>query len=318
MTRRIVLDTDIAGDVDDALCLALALASPELELVAVTCVGVESRRRAQVARKLLALAGRDDVPVFAGCRLPLLAGDGWSGFGHEGEGILEPGEEPAVPREHAANALVRLARAHADLDVVAVGPLTNLATALTLDPDLAGRVRRLTLMGGHIRRVAYGGHEFAPGVDYNLCSDAHASWVVLRAGMPLRLVTADVTLQTWIGEAEVARLEARGTPLTSALARAVRIWTPVQRRIFGRAGCDMRGDNAAFLHDPLALACAYDESFCRFEDLEIEPAIEDGTFRTLERAAPGPATFPMRCATEVDGKRFREHFMDRVLGKSGR
>jgi purine nucleosidase len=312
MTHRIVLDTDIAGDVDDALCLALALASPELELVAVTCVGVESRLRAQVARKLLALAGRDDVPVFAGCRLPLLAGEGWSALGHEGEGILEPGEEPEPAPEHAANALVRLLRAHDDLEVVAIGPLTNLAAALVLDPDLAGRVRRLTVMGGHVRRVAYGGHEFAPGIDYNLCSDPHAAQVVLRAGMAVRLVTADVTLQTWLGDADVTRLAASGTPLAAALARAVRIWTPVQRRIFARAGCDMSGDNAAFLHDPLALACVYDESFCGFEELEIEPAIENGLFRTLERAAPGPATYPMRCATRVDAKRFREHFMERV------
>jgi purine nucleosidase len=312
MTRRIILDTDIAGDVDDALCLALALASPELELVGVSCVGIESRLRAQVARKLLALAGRDDVPVFAGCRLPLLSGEGWAAMGHEGEGILEPGEEPEIAPEHAAAALVRLLRAHADLEVVAVGPLTNLAAALILDPDIAGRVRRLTVMGGHLRRVAYGGHVYAPGIDYNLCSDPHAAQVVLRAGMAVRLVTADVTLQTWICEADVARLEARGTPLASALARAVRIWTPLQNRIFGDAGCDMSGDNVAFLHDPLALACVYDESFCRFEDLEIEPVIEDGVFRTLERPGPGPSTYPMRCATEVDAKRFREHFMRRV------
>ncbi len=313
MTRRIILDTDIAGDVDDALCLALALASPELELVAVTCVGIESRLRAQVARKLLELAGRDRVPVFAGCRLPLLAGEGWgASMGHEGEGILEPGEEPEVAPEHAANALVRLLRAHDDLEVVTIGPLTNLAAALILDPDIAGRVRRLTVMGGHLRRVAYGGHVYAPGIDYNLCSDPHASQVVLRAGMAVRLVTADVTLQAWICEADVARLEARGTPLASALARAVRLWTPLQNRIFGSAGCDMSGDNVAFLHDPLALACVYDESFCRFEELEVEPVIEDGVFRTLERPAPGPTTYPMRCATEVDAKRFREHFMERV------
>jgi purine nucleosidase len=312
MIRRIVLDTDMGSDVDDALCLALALASPELEIVAVTCVGGEARLRAQIARKLLALAGRDDVPVFAGCRLPLLAGDGFNGFGHEGEAILDPGEEPEIAPEHAANALVRLLRENADLEVVAIGPLTNLATALALDPDLAGRVRRLTVMGGHVRRVAYGGHEFAPGVDYNLCSDPHASWVVLRAGMPVRLVTADVTLQTFLADADVARIEASGTPLARTLARAVRVWTPVQRRIFGRAGCDMSGDNAAFLHDPLALACAYDESFCRFEDLEIEPAIEDGVFRTLERPAPTQKSLPMRCATEVDATRFREHFLARV------
>jgi inosine-uridine nucleoside N-ribohydrolase len=318
MTRPIVLDTDMASDVDDALCLALALAAPELDVVAVTCVGREPRRRAEVTRKLLALAGRDDVPVFAGCRAPLLDGDGFNWFGHEGDGILAPDEEFALPAEHAASALARLLSERDDLEVVAIGPLTNLAVALALEPDLAGRVRRLTLMGGHVRRAAYGGHEFAPGVDYNLCADPEASWRVLRAGMPVRLVTAEVTLQTWLGDAEVERLAARGTPLCAALARAVRIWTPVQKRLFSREGCDVRDGNAAFLHDPLALACAYDESFCRFEDLEIEPAIEAGIFRTLERAVPVDGSFPMRCATAVDVKAFREHFMERVLAGPGR
>ena len=74
MPRKIVLDTDIGSDVDDALCLALALASPEIEIVGLTTVGRESTRRARVARKLLDLAGRTEIPVFAGCRVPLLGG----------------------------------------------------------------------------------------------------------------------------------------------------------------------------------------------------------------------------------------------------
>lgn len=312
MKRAIVLDTDFASDVDDALALALALASPELELVAVTTVGQESRLRARVAKKLLLLADRGDVPVYAGCRVPVLGGDGFNGFGHEGVGILEPGEEPPLEREHAVDALLRLFSSRRDLELVTIGPLTNVGVALMKEPDLAGRVRRVTAMGGHIRRVAYGGHEFAPGVDYNLCSDPHAAFVVLRAGMPLRLVTADVTLQTWLAEADVAAFEARDTPFHRALARSIRIWTPVQNRIFGDAGCDMSADNAAFLHDPLALACAFDESHCRFEDLEIEPAFDGPVFRTLERSAATERTRPMRCATAVDARRFRSYYVERV------
>ena len=78
MTRKLVFDTDLGSDVDDALALALGLASPELEIVAITCVGNEAERRARAARKLLGLAGRDDIPVHAGCRVPLLAGRGFN------------------------------------------------------------------------------------------------------------------------------------------------------------------------------------------------------------------------------------------------
>lgn len=312
MAHRIVLDTDMGSDVDDALCLALALASPEIELVAVTCVGREARLRAQVARRLLELAGRGDVPVHAGCRVPLLGGDGFNWFGIEGEGILDALDDVAPSDEHAVDALGRLF-GEPDLELLAVGPLTNLAVALAKDPGLAGRIPRLTVMGGHLRKAEYGGHVFAPGVDYNLCSDPHASLVALRAGLPVRLVTADVTLRVWITADELARLEGRGTPFHAALARAVRAWTPIQKRIFHRAGCDVDDDNVAFLHDPLALACLHDESFCDFADLEVEPVIDGQVFRTLEHAVAKPETFPMRCALEVDARRFREHFIDRVV-----
>jgi purine nucleosidase len=314
MPRRIVLDTDMGSDVDDALCLALALASPELELVAITTIGNEARLRARITAKLLALAGASGIPVHAGCRVPLLGGDAFNWFGHEGESLLEPTEEPEIAQEHAVDALRRLLRAERDLELVLVGPLTNLATALILEPELAARIGGLTVMGGHVREARYGGKVFAPGVDYNLCSDPHASQVVLRAGIPTRLVTADVTLATWITAADVAEIEAVGTPFHRALAAQVRIWTSVQKRIFGSAGCDVDDDNAAFLHDPLTLACVHDESFCRFETLEIEPRIEGSVLRTFEHAVPAPGTRPMRCALEVDAKRFRAHFMERVLG----
>ena len=81
MKRAIVLDTDMGSDVDDALCLALALASPELEIVGITNVGREAHLRARVTRRLLELARRTEIPVFAGCRVPLLAGSGFNWFG---------------------------------------------------------------------------------------------------------------------------------------------------------------------------------------------------------------------------------------------
>jgi len=312
MRRAIVLDTDMASDVDDALCLALALASPELEIVGITSVGRESRLRARVTRRLLELAGRTEIPVFAGCRVPLLAGSGFNWFGHEGEGILEPGSDPPLASEHAVDALLELSRRHPGLEIVAVGPLTNLAVALAKEPDFAARVGRLSVMGGHLREVSYRGRVFPHGVDYNLCADPHASLLVLRSGIPTRLVTADVTLCTWLHEEDVSRIERAGSAFHAALARALRIWTPVQRRLFDQPGA-APADNAAFLHDPLTLACVYDEAFCGFEKLEIEPAIEAGVFRTHERAAPTKASFPMRCATTVDAARFCRHFVERVL-----
>ena len=318
MARKIVLDTDMGSDVDDALCLALALASPELEIVGITTIGNDSRRRAEIASKLLRLAGRDEIPVFAGCRVPLLAGGAFNWFGHEAGHTLEPGEEPPVEDEHGVEALLRLSAEHDELEIVAVGPLTNLAAALVLDPDLAARVARLTIMGGHLRRAEYGGRLLRPGIDYNMCSDPHSSYVVCRAGIPMRLVTADVTLQTWLTPAELSAIEQAGARFHDVLAAEIRAWTPVQKTIFAGAGCSVDDDNVAFLHDPLTLACVYDERFCSFEELEIEPHIDvRGTFHSIERREPCEQSFPMRCATAVDAKAFRAHFTERVLSLAG-
>lgn len=312
--RRIVLDTDMGTDADDALCLALALASPELDLVAVTTVSADTGRRAAIARRLLDLAGRSDVPVHAGLASPRTAGASFLWLGDEGDFLLAKDEPVAgISAEPAVDALVRLLRAEDGLEVVAVGPMTNLAAAIEREPSLAARIARLTVMGGHVRRVAYEGHEFPHGVDYNLCSDGASSKLVLSAGMPIRLVTADVTLATWIRPEDLAAIESVATPFHAAIAAAIRAWTPHMRDIFGGMGAPIAPHNVAFLHDPLALACAYDESFCRFEDLAIDPSLGDGPFRTIERAAASPATRPMRCATTVDAERFRRHFVDRIV-----
>jgi purine nucleosidase len=311
MRHRIILDTDMGTDVDDALCLALAMASPEIELVAVTTVSGDAKLRARIAKRLLELGGHGDVPVHAGEGPPRSAAGAFYCHGREGEGILSPGDAPRVENEPAVDAIVRLLRASHGLEVVAVGPLTNVAAALDADPSLVSRVRRLTVMGGHIREIRHGRSVLAPGVDYNLCSDQEASLRVLRAGIPTRLVTGDVTLQTWLREEDLSVLATLDGALPQALLRAIRIWTPIQQNVFTSLGAPL-SNTAAFLHDPLALACVADESFCRFEDLPIEPTVEGGIFRTLERNVPSPAAPVMRCATGVDAARFRAHFLERI------
>lgn len=303
MPRPILLDTDLGSAAEDALALALALAAHELEIVAITHAGREAATRARITGKLLALAGRPEIPVHAGCRVPLLGGTGFDWFGHEGEGILEPGEYVPVAEEHAVDALLRLSRARGGLEVVAIGPLTNLAVALVKDPDLAGRLSRITLAGGEL-----GGQEGAVG---GLFADPHASLVVLRSGIPATWVTGDAT-RVWLRSEDLRRLEALETPFHAALARAVGIWTPIQRRLLRARGVPLEDTHVAQLGDALAVASTYDGSFFRFEEIEMEPAIEEGVFRALERSETTDRSVPVRCAVEVDAERVRAHFLDRV------
>lgn len=299
--RPVVFDTDIGSDVDDAVALALLLACPEaIDLRAVTTVAADTAGRARLAARLLALAGRRDVPVAAGEREALLRRDRFPVWGHEGRGVPDGDLAPLLD-EPAPQVLVRLAREVPGLEILAVGPMTNVARALALYPELPGRVGGLTIMGGHIRRVALGGKVFAPGIDYNLCSDPEAAVAVLGAGFRTTLVTADVTLQVWLRPGDVEAL-ARSGPLGSALATQVRIWDPVQRSLFTGLGGEMAPDNVSFLHDPLAALSLIDPAPLRFETLRVVTTLAAGVLRTLEVDPASGLGAAMQVATAVDAR----------------
>jgi purine nucleosidase len=309
----VLLDTDLGSDVDDAIALALLLACAELRLVAVTTVAADTPRRAWAAGRLLRLAGREDVDVCAGAREALVRRERFAWREIEDAGY-PPGPEPLLSTEPAPERIVRAARETPGLELVAIGPLTNLAHALALDPELPRRVARLVVMGGHVRCVAIGGRICEPGIDYNLCSDPEASAMVLGAGFRTRLVTADVTLSCWLREADLARLAEAKSVAVRALVPLIRLWTPWQRDIFERQlGGTLAPDNVAFLHDPLTVLSLVDESALRFEALRIVPTIEAGVFRTLEAPPDAGLGAEMEVATAVDGAAAREAMVERLL-----
>jgi purine nucleosidase len=288
----------MGSDVDDALALGVVLASSEaVELVAVTTVGRGGLVRARIAASLLALAGRASIEVCVGETRPILRPrEQFNWFGHEERCIAAAG---VISPDSGAERIARAAREVSALEIILIGPLTNLARALMLDPGLPRRVAGITIMGGHVRQARIGDFVAEPGIDYNLCSDPEASLAVLGAGFRTTLVTADVTLATWLRERDLGELEAAG-PLARELARQVRIWAPVQRQIFTDLGGTVAPDNVAYLHDPLTALSLIDDSSLRFEELRIVTGVENGVLRTRE-AGPG-STFgvPMRVATAVD------------------
>jgi inosine-uridine nucleoside N-ribohydrolase len=308
---RVVLDTDIGSDCDDTVALALALASPEIELAAVTVVSGDVGLRGRIAAHLLALGGRPDVPVHAGAQRPLGPG-AFVWFGHEG---IELGGAPGqgtLSGEPAVDALLRAFDGRGDLELVTIGPLTNVAAALRRDPDLARRIPRLTAMGGFLSGTAPDGRRLPQAIDYNLCGDPEAATAVFAAGIPTRLVPIDVTLQVWLTQRDAAALAAQAGPLGPAVARALRAWAPIQRDGFTGLGLALPDGVVSFLHDPLAIACAHDESFCTFEDLDLLPTRDDGLFRLTPCAAGTAGAARVRVATAVDAPRFMAHVRTRL------
>jgi purine nucleosidase len=243
------LDCDTG--VDDALALALLLGHRG---VALTGIGTVSGNTAagQAARNtldLLALAGRDDVPVAVGAHHPLDgAFGGGAGRVHGGNGIggiVLPAAGRAPQDRDAADLLVELARRHAGkLRVVATGPLTNLALALRREPGLTGLVRDVTVMGGAVRVPGnVTGHAEA-----NIAGDPAAAAAVFAAAWPVTLVPLDVTMRHRFTEQDRALLAAAGTPLTAALAAMLTGYFDYYEPVLG--------ERRVPLHDPLAAGIA--------------------------------------------------------------
>ena len=310
--RKILFDTDIGSDCDDAVALGLILGSADaLELVAVTTVSADTRVRAEIAASLLALAGACGVDVCAGSAGGLARPpERYNWFGHE-PACVAAGVTGRVSDEPAPERIARAAREADGLEIVMVGPLTNLARALAIDPELP-RHAGVTIMGGHVREARIGDFVCPPGIDYNLCSDPEASMAVLGAGFRTTLVTADVTLATWLRERDLERLAAAGA-LPRELARQIRLWAPLQRRLFTDLGGTLAEDNVSFLHDPLTVLALVDPAPLAFETLRILPTIERGVLRTLEVDPALGIGADMRVATGVDAATARERILERLV-----
>ena len=231
-----VLDTDMGTDVDDALALISVLGSETLRLVGITTVYVDAPLRAAITARLLDLASID-LPVWAGASQPLRPIPSRESAGpwewHEGRGILYDEVTPEE-REHldggraalrayepdppggssGVDELVRLAREHPGLLVICIGPLTNIAWAMQRDPDFAGHVGRLVVLGGF---VAPPGQE--PRIEHNFCSDVGAVEVVFRSTTPVTLMTADVTQFSFVDHERLAGLRAAADPARAHDAR---------------------------------------------------------------------------------------------------
>ncbi|GGL36777.1 nucleoside hydrolase [Phycicoccus endophyticus] len=303
--RTIVLDTDLAlgapgSDVDDGFALALALADPTLDLRLVTTVAgnTDVTSATTLSLRLLEMVGRPDIPVVRGAAGPLLdparvrPADP-AVLEHFGRGTPAPGYAPA------AIADLVLARP-GEVTVVAIGPLTNVATALVLDPRVAGAVREIVVMGGYF--LGQMGDAGTSG-EFNIWSDPDAAHVVLHSGAPLRFVGLDVTYRVHLDEARCRELAARDTAFARLAGEAALAWVEALRT--RHPGSAVRG--LVHLHDPLAVAAVTHPELLTWHDAAVE-VVRDGVGRGItvadlrRREDPPPAN--ARIALEVDTDAF--------------
>jgi purine nucleosidase len=328
VTDRTPIILDVDTGIDDSLAILYACASPDVELVAVTCVSgnVEARQVAENTRAIMELVGRTDVEVALGREVPLVRPlmttpetHGPRGIGYA---VLAPATRPLSPR-HAADLIVQEAgRRPGAVTLVATGPQTNVAVALARAPGLPRLLRRLVFMGGAFRVTG----NTTPVSEWNIAVDPEAAKAVADGFAPdLQGVTAtdagqrpmalglDVTEQAILRSSDLERLyaRARGTPANNPVLRfiadALRFYIEFHERHDGFSG--------AHMHDPLAMAAALDPSLVTAEPVTVDVELA-GTLTTGQTVADWrhhwgrPPNMDVAVAALADV--FIERFIERV------
>lgn len=303
--RKLHLDTDIGGDIDDLCALAMALNCLESELVAVTTVSDAGGRRAGYARYVLEIAGRRDVPVAAGADISLGCYRHWQPGFHPDENAYWPESIQPMPGP-SAEAIALLERSIGEGAIIAAaGPYTNLALLERSSPGILATAR-LVLMGGFVFPPRKGFPQWGCEMDYNIQVDPESAQIVLERANPV-LVTLSVTLETALRRCWLSALRDAG-PLGQLLARqaeAFAVEEGMESR-FGRTCAGLPDDIINFLHDPLACSIAMGWSDgVEMREIPLKSEIKDSYLRqTIE--TNGKLT---RVVTRVNGREFGEFWL---------
>lgn len=273
MPRKIIIDTDPGQD--DAVAILLALASPEeIEVLGLTAVAgnVPLPLTQKNARIICELAGRPDVPVFAGCDRPLRRDLVTAEHVHGKTGLDGPTlPDPVMPLQpdHAVDFIVDTLRAAppGTVTLCPLGPLTNIATALTRAPDIAPRIAEIVLMGGAYFEVG----NITPAAEFNIYVDPEAADIVFKSGAPITVMPLDVTHKALVTKPRNEAFRALATPVGQAVAEMTDFFARYDREKYGSAG--------APLHDPCVIAYLLRPDL--FSGRLIHVAIEtEGTYTT--------------------------------------
>jgi inosine-uridine nucleoside N-ribohydrolase len=268
--EEVIIDTDIGDDIDDAFAVALALGSPELQILGITTTFGETETRAKLLDRFLAGVGRPDIPVAAGA--PSTPKSNFTQRRYAEGGHFAKAPHP----DAVAFLLDHIRRNPGQITLIAIGPLMNVGAAIDKDPATFRKLKRIILMGGSIKR-GYGDIGFGPPQppqpEWNILNDILSAQKLFAAGVPLFVMPLDST-QLKLDEVKRAFLFSRGTPLTDALTLLYHQW----------------GQETPTLFDPMTIAFLVDPALCPVQPMHIR--VDEKGFTRSDPGAPNAPNPP--------------------------
>jgi inosine-uridine nucleoside N-ribohydrolase len=322
--RRVIIDTD--PGTDDAMAILLALNSPELKVEAVSVVpgNVVAKQGLENALKLVSLAGHCDIPVAAGAQHPLMQKTYTALYWHGNNGLADielPPSNCKVDPRFAPDLIIELAHKYPhEITLIPIGPLTNIALAVSKDPSIVRLVKDIVIMGGSIS-----GGNVNGAAEANIFGDPEAAQIVFNAGWMVTMVGSDVGERTLMTRKHLTELQSGHGPQNDMVTKIARFY--IERS-------EKNGWDGAAMYDPLAVGVVIDPTLVKLKDMHVDVETK-GEFTRGETVANRmgsneknvlhgdhyeidgiePLQNNARVCLSSDAERFLQLFISRVKGK---
>ncbi len=294
MKTKILLDTDIGTDIDDAVCLAYLLANPECELVGIATVAGEAEQRAKIASAICKHAHKE-IPIFPGAENPLVLKQRQL-IARQAAALHKWDHQKKFPKGEAIEFMRQTIRSNpGEIILLTIGPLTNIGLLFSVDPEIPSLLKGLVMMCGYF----FQNLDRTDPLEWNAIGDPQAASIVYRANIPMhKSIGLDVTCQVTMNSKDVKK------------KFSAEFLLPVLD--FADVFFKESHDYMTF-HDPLAAATIFDGDICNFQFGNVTVDLENKNVIGLTKWESGNLNSPHQVANEVNKERFFDHYFSHLI-----